>query len=157
MMRNGRLLVILLVVCVLLRMPDLASAIPPPAAAACKISCTVANIIEWSETSFPKIDLGSPTVKNKQAIGETILTLYTNGNVTIKADNSDTSELSFGPYTLLTKYKLKYDGSGVEQTGGRPTAWHSFDTFLAEGTDIVHISTSGAVDVILSVRASIKK
>ena len=156
-MRNGRFLIILLVVCVLLCMPDLASAVPPPDAATCKISCTVADIIEWSETSFPEIDLGSLTVKNKLAIGETTLTLYTNGDVTIRADNSNNSELSFGPYTLLTKYKLKYDGSGIEQTGGRPTAWCSFDTFLAEGTDIVHISTSGAVEVILSVRASIKK
>lgn len=148
--------IILLVVYVLLRMPGLVSAVPPPASAICKISCTVANIVEWSEISFPGIDLGSLTAKNKQAIGETALTLYTNGDVTITADNSNTAELSFGPHTLLTKYKLKYDGSGIEQTGGSPTAWRPFDTFLKEGTDIVHIPTDGAVEVILSVRTSIE-
>ena len=137
-------------------MPGLVSAIPPPASATCKISCTVANIVEWSESSFPGIDLGSLTVKNKQAIGETTLTLYTNGDVTITADNSNTTELSFGPHTLLTKYKLRYDGSGVKQTGGRPTTWCSFDTFLKESTDIVHIPTDGAVEIILSVKASIE-
>ncbi|MHC4125675.1 MAG: hypothetical protein ACYSRR_04380 [Planctomycetota bacterium] len=134
----------------------LASAVPPPASATCKISCTVANIVEWSEISFPKVDLGSLTAKNKQAIGKTTLILYTNGDVILSADNDNSAELSFGPNTLLTKYKLRYDGSGVKQTGGRATAWRSFDTFLEEGADIIHIPTDGAVEVILSIRASIK-
>ena len=156
-MKSGRLSIVLLVAYLLLCMPGLVSAIPPPDAAACKISCTVANIVEWSEPSFPGIDLGSLTAKNKHAIGETILTLYTNGDVTITADNSNTAELSFGPHTLLTRYKLKYDGFAAKQTGSRPTAWCSFDTFLNKGTNIVHIPADGAVEVTLSVRASIKK
>lgn len=151
------MLIIWLVVCALLNLPSLASAIPPPASAACRISCTVANIIEWSEPSFPEINLGSLTDKKKQASGETVLTLYTNGDVVITADNSEAAELSFGSYTLLTKYKLKYGGSGLTQTGGRPTEWCSFDTFIVEGTDIAHVPTSGAVEVILSVRAAIEK
>ena len=132
-------------------------AIPPPASATCHISCTVANIVEWSGTQFPDVDLGELTDNNKRAIGETTLVLYTNGDVTITADNSNTAELSFGSHKLLTKYKLKYDGFGIKQTGSKPTAWHPFDTFLKEGTDIVHIPTDGAVEVILSVRASVKK
>lgn len=138
-------------------MPVLVSAVPPPASATCKISCTVASTVEWSKISFPGVDLGSLTAENKQAIGETALTLYTNGDVTITADNSNAAELSFGPHTLRTKYKLKYNSLGTKQTGGRPTKWCSFDTFLNKGTDIVHIPTDGAVEVILSVRASIKK
>jgi len=131
-------------------------AIPPPVSATCHISCTVASIAEWSETHFPDIDLGELTAKNNQATGEAVLTLYTNGDVTITADNGNSAELSFGTNTLLTKYKLRYDGSGVKQTGGRLTAWCPFDTFLKEGTDIVHIPTDGAVEVILLVRASIE-
>lgn len=156
-MRCGKLSIILLAVCVLLSSQVLVPAVPPPSGAVCKISCTVANIVEWSETSFPEINLGSLTAKNKLAIGETTLTLYTNGNVIITADNSSTAELSFGSHTLSTKYKLRYDGFGINQTGNRPTAWRSFDTFLNKGADIIHIPADGAVEVILSVRASIIK
>lgn len=137
--------------------PGSVLAVPPPAVATCKISCTVANIVEWSETQFPDVDMGELTANNKQATGETVLTLYTNGDVTISADNSNTAELSFGTHALMTKYKLRYDGSGAKQTGGKPTAWHPFDTFLNKGADIIHIPTDGAVEVILSIKASVKK
>lgn len=157
MMRSGRLSIVLLAVCILSSAQVSVLAIPPPASATCHISCTVANTVEWSETSFPEIDLDSLTVKNKQTIGETTLVLYTNGDVTITADNSNTAELSFGSHKLLTKYKLKYDGFGIKQTGSKPTAWHPFNTFLNKGADIIHIPTDGAVEVILSVRASIEK
>jgi len=113
--------------------------------------------VEWSQTSFPEIDLGELTTKNKQASGQAELTLYTNGDVTIIADNSNSAELSSGPHTLLTEYMLRYDGSGINQTGGRPTEWCSFDTFLKEGADITHVPADGAVEVILSVKASIKE
>jgi hypothetical protein len=129
----------------------------PPAVAACKITCTVSEIVEWSQASFPDIDLGTLTVHNKQAAGEAELTLYTNGDITIIADNSNNAELSFGPHALLTEYKLRYDGSGINQTGGRPTEWCSFGTFLKEGADIIHIPADGAVEVILSVKASIEE
>ena len=156
-MRSGRCSIILLAVCVLSSSQVLVLAVPPPAVATCKISCTVANIVEWSETQFPGGDLGEVTANNKQATGETVITLYTNGDVTITADNSNTAELSFGTHALMTKYKLRYDGLGVKQTGNRPTTWYPFDTFLNKGADIIHIPTDGAVEVILSVRASIKK
>jgi hypothetical protein len=156
-MRTGELIILLLIsiFCSAIALP--ASAVPPPAVATCKITCTVAEIVEWSQASFPDIDLGELTVQNKQAAGEAELTLYTNGDVTIIADNSNRAELSFGPHALLTEYKLRYDGSGINQTGGRPTEWCSFDTFLKGGTDIIHTLADGAVEVILSVKASIKE
>ena len=156
-MSSGRLSIILLTVCILASSQVSVIAVPPPTSVACKISCTVANVAEWSETQFPDIDMGEITANNKQVAGETALTLYTNGDVAITADNSDVAELSFGPHILLTEYKLRCDGSGIKQTGSKLTAWRSFDTFLKEGTDIVHIPTDGAVEVTLSVRASIKK
>jgi hypothetical protein len=154
---NSRGFAILLLLCVLFSTTVLVSAVPPPTSATCKITCIVSEVVEWSQTSFPDIDLGELTVQNKQAAGEAELTLYTNGDVTIIADNSNNAELSFGPHALLTEYKLRYDGSGVNQTGGRPTEWCSFDTFLKGGTDIIHAPADGAVEVILSVKASIKE
>ena len=154
---SSRKFAILLLLCVLFNTIVPVSAVPPPTAATCRITCTVSEIVEWSQVSFPDIDLGELNAKNKQAAGEAELTLYTNGDVTIIADNSNIAELSFGPHALLTEYKLRYDGSGINQTGGRPTEWCSFDTFLKGGTDITHIPTDGAVEVILSVKASIKE
>jgi hypothetical protein len=132
-------------------------AFPPSDSATCKISCTVTSIAEWSETHFSDINLGELTAGNKQAIGEAALILYTNGDVTITADNSNVAELSFGPHFLMTKYKLRYNGLGIKQAGGNTAVWYPFDTFLKEGTDIVHTPTDGAVEVILSVRASVKE
>jgi len=156
-MKRDALSTILLAVCLLAysRAPSLA--VPPPATATCNISCTVANVVEWSQTSFPDVDLGTIAAENKQNTGETTLTLYTNGDVTITADNTNTAELSFGSQALLTKYMLRYDGSGVTQTGGETTKWRPFDTFLKEPANIVHIPEDGSVEVILSVEASIEE
>ncbi|MHB9070706.1 MAG: hypothetical protein ACYC54_10110 [Sedimentisphaerales bacterium] len=63
-----------LIACVLIGVSCLALAVPPSDSAACKISCTVASIAEWSEAQFSDIDLGELTVDNKQAIGEAALT-----------------------------------------------------------------------------------
>jgi hypothetical protein len=155
-MRTGELIILLLIslFCSVIALP--ASAVSPrPAVATCKITCTVAEIVEWSKTSFPDIDLGELTVKNKQASGEAELMLYTNGDITIIADNSNNAELSFGSHTLQTEYNLKFDGSGIGRTGGKSTSWSSFDTFLKGGADIVHSDGDGAVVVTLSVKASI--
>lgn len=154
-MKRVRLLIVLLAVSLLPPSQVLLLASPPPVSASCRISCTVANVVEWSQTNFPDIELGELTEKNNQAADKTTLTLYTNGSVTITADNSNNAELSLGPHTLLTRYKLKFDGAGVIQTGGKPTAWRPFDTFLKEPADIVHIPADGALEVILSVEASI--
>ncbi|MFA5239252.1 MAG: hypothetical protein WC476_06040 [Phycisphaerae bacterium] len=157
MMRSGYLSIAVLMAYVLSGAPSLVLAVPPPASASCKISCTVADIAEWSESRFPDIALGELAADKKQAIGESALVLYTNGNVTVTADNSNTAELSFGSHVLTTKYKLRYNRLGINQAGGNSTVWYPFDTFLKEGTEIVHTSTSGAVEVILSVEASVEE
>jgi hypothetical protein len=130
---------------------------PRPASATCKITCTVAGIVEWSETYFSDINLGELTADNKQAFGQAALVLYTNGDVTITADNSNTAELSFDSHVLITKYKLKYNRLGIKQTDNNATIWYPFDTFLKEGTDIAHTSTDGAIEVILSVGALVNE
>ena len=137
--------------------PTLWASIPSPSSATCKISCSVANIVEWSEPQFSDVDLGELSLKNKDADSQAILTLYTNGDVTIIADNGNAAELSFDHYSLQTKYKLEYDGSGLKQTGGKPTGWTSFDKFIANGTQIIHMPTDGAVEITLSVKTKAEK
>jgi len=134
---------------------NLALAQPPPVSATCHITCTVADIVEWSDVSFPAINLIDLTTRNSQASGSTSLKLYTNGGVGITADNSDTAQLSKDAlYKLVTEYKLEYDASGVGQTGGSTVAWSQYDSFLRKDSTVKHISGDGAVEIILSVRAS---
>jgi len=146
-----------LIACVLIGLSCLALAVPPSDSATCKISCTVASIAEWSETQFSDIDLGELTADNKQAVGEAALTLYTNGDVTITADNSSAAELSFDSHVLMTKYKLRYNRLRIKQTADDSAVWYLFDAFLKGGADIIHTPSDGAVEVILSVRASIEE
>jgi hypothetical protein len=157
MVKSPHLAILTLTVCLLAGVSCFVLALPPSDIATCKISCTVAGVAEWSETHFSDIDLGELAADNKQVTGETALILYTNGDVIITADNSNAAELSFGSHTLMTKYKLKYNGLGIKQTGNNSTIWYPFDTFLKEGTDILHTPTEGAVEVILSVEASVKE
>lgn len=138
---------------VLFLLPDLVLAEPAPVSATCAISCTVAGIAEWSDASFPAIELDELSSQRNEAVGSSRLRLYTNGDVKITADNSDAAQLSKDAlYKLVTEYKLEYDGLGAKQTGGGTTAWSGFDSFLREGSQARHVSGDGAVEVILSVR-----
>jgi len=47
---------------------------------------------------------------------------------------------------LLTEYRLEYDAGTV--------AWSDYGSFLSKGSTVKHIPGDGAVEVILSVRAS---
>ncbi len=141
----------------LLLAPNLALAKPPSVSATCRITCTVANIMEWSDTSFPAINLAVLTPTNNPSSGSATLTLYTNGTVSITADSSDAAQLSKDAiHKLITEYKLEYDGSGVNETGGRTTAWSGYSSFLTKDSQVTHISGDGAVEVTLSVRASLE-
>lgn len=125
-----------------------------PVSATCDISCTVVDIAEWSDDSFPAIDLGNLTAENREVSGSASLVLYTNRDVQIIADTSDTARLSKdGIHNLVTQYKLEYDAAGTGQTGGRTTGWSDYDRFLIDGSQITHVCGGGAVEVILSVRA----
>jgi hypothetical protein len=125
-----------------------------PVSATCDISCTVADIVEWSDDSFSAIDLGNLTAENKEVSGSASLVLYTNRDVQIIADNSDATRLSKdGVHNLVTQYKLEYDAAGTGQTGGRTTGWSDYDRFLANGSQVTHVCGDGAVEVILSVKA----
>jgi len=156
-MNTSKFTILIIVLFVCLWFAATVIAVPPPAVATCKITCTVSEIVEWSDTSFPQIDLGDLNQRREQAAGEAELLLYTNGDIVITADNSGSAELSSGSQTLTTEYQLQYDGSGEDQTGGMPTEWCTFDSFLKEPSKIKHVQTDGAVVIILSVKASVEK
>jgi len=134
---------------------NLALAKPPSVSARCNISCTVAEMVEWSDSSFPAINLADLTAQNNQVSGSASLVLYTNGDVKITADNSDAAQLSKDDnHKLVTEYKLEYDAFGANETGDRTVAWSDYDSFLSKGLTVMHVSGDGAVEVTLSVRAS---
>jgi hypothetical protein len=123
--------------------------------AKCDISCTVVEIVEWSDSSFPAINLANLSAQNSRVSGSSILCLYTNTNVEITADNSDAAQLSKDEnHRLVTEYKLEYDAFGLSKTGGTMVDWSGYDSFLSEGSRVTHVSGDGAVEVTLSVRVS---
>ena len=149
------LFITVLAVFALFLAPGLISAGPPPVSAMCNISCTVAEIVEWSEAGFPAINLADLTTQNRRVSGSASLVLYTNGDVKITADNSAAAQLSKDAnHKLVTEYKLEYDAFGANETGGSTADWSEHDSFLSEGSTVTHVSGDGAVEVILSVRVS---
>jgi hypothetical protein len=131
-----------------------AGAAPPPDTATCSITVTVADIMEW-EANFPPIALADITSQGASVTGSATITLYTNGDVDISADNTTAAQLT-GPAsdTLVTEYALAYDGDGVTNTGGLAVLWTLYSSFLGVASRVTHVPGDGAVDVTLSVRAS---
>jgi hypothetical protein len=128
---------------------------PPSVSTRCNISCTVAEIVEWSDDSFPAINLADLTAQSRQVSGSSSLYLYTNGDVEIIADNSAAAQLSKdNSHRLVTEYKLEYDASGLNKTGGGMVDWSGYDSFLSGGSRVIHVPGDGAVEVTLSVRVS---
>ena len=149
------LFIAVLVVSALSSPPNPTLAKPPSVSTRCNISCTVAEIVEWSNDSFPAINLADLTKQNSQVSGSSSLYLYTNGDVAIIADNSAAAQLSKDDnHRLVTEYKLEYDASGLNKTGGGMVDWSGYDSFLGEGSKVTHVSGDGAVEVTLSVRVS---
>jgi hypothetical protein len=147
------LLIITLGIGVLLSTATVVSAKPLPSSAICNITCTVADIAEWSQESFPPIQLDLKA-ENEQTSGSSSLALYANGDVEITADNSDAAQLSKNSFSkLTTEYKLESDNLAGNPSGTDVSEWSSFDSFLEDGTTITHIPNNGAIEIILSVKA----
>jgi len=122
---------------------------PPPAGATCNISCTVADIAEWSDTSSPTINLPEPTTQNSRGSAHDSLVLYTNGDVKITADSSASAQRSKDDnHKLVTVYMLEYD------TADTITVWSTYDSLLSNDSAVKHISADGAAEVTISVTVS---
>lgn len=129
--------------------PNLVLAPPPPAGATCNISCTVADIAEWSDTSSPTINLPELTTQNSYVSAHDSLVLYTNGDVKITANSSASAQRSKDDnHKLVTVYKLEYD------TADTITVWSCYGSLLSNDSAVKHISADGAGEVALSVTVS---
>ena len=131
-----------------------------PDAATCAITVTVDGLLEWEGnfTAIAAADMSAHiTNQNSVVTGSSTQTLFTNGDVILTADNDADSELDTDSDTdqLVTEYSLSYDGNGSAATGGSAVAYTEYDTFLTGGgSACTHVSTDGAVEVTLGVRAS---
>ena len=94
------------------------------------------------------------TTQNSVVSGSSTTTLYTSDDAEISADNSATAQLSLGSCTLVTEYRLTFDGDGSSATGSSTVDWTSYDSFLSPAAGITHISDDNDVEVTLYVRAS---
>jgi hypothetical protein len=142
--------------------------------ATCDITVTVESIVEWEgvDNEFPGIALANITAQNSSPSGSAVLTLWTNSNVTLTADNTNLSQLTHqrgdgAPVedTLVTWYKISTDGDGDPATGADSTAvtasasdvWTLHNLFLTAplaSLAITHFNGDGNVEVTLEVQAT---
>ena len=158
-----KVLAVVLLMVVLSFGANLAMALTDDATAA--VTCTVATIVEWDNLAvnpgnFETIAIAPITAQGSTPSASKMLVLYTNGDLDITADDANEAQLidrGASEDTLVTEYKLAYDGDGTSATGGDDVAvWTDYTTFLKGGaaSDVAHISLDGAVNVTLSARAS---
>lgn len=113
----------------------------------------VTQTMTWNG-NFPAVNLGSLTSRSSMPEGSSTATLTMTGDVEITADNSTASRLSeAGGDTLITEYKLVFDGDGVSNTGGPTVSYASYNSFLISPVSVTHVDADDEVDVTLYVRA----
>ena len=153
-----KILAVVLLMAVLSIGANLALALTDDATAV--ITCTVATIVEWDHLAvnpdnFETIAIAPITNQADTPSASKSLVLYTNCDLDITADNTAAAQLTKTTDTLVTEYKLEYDGAGVTDTGGSTVDWTEYDTFLSgAGSAVTHVTLDGAVNVTLSARAS---
>ena len=143
---------------------NLAMAAPDPAfdAATAAVTCTVDEIIEWDDTvnagNFLTIAIANISAQADTPEASRSLVLYTNCDLDITADRTtepNNAQLKKTTDSLVTEYKLEYDGDGDPDTGGTNVGWTDWTTFLgAGGSAVTHVTLDGAVAVTLFARAS---
>jgi hypothetical protein len=111
------------------------------------------SFINW-ESSFDPITLPSITSKNQMSEGSSSATLSISGDVEIRADNSAEAQLSYATDTLVTEYKLTFDGNGKSATGGTDTDYQTYNGFLTPAVRVTHVTSDDDVEVTLHVKAS---
>ncbi|MFC1677933.1 hypothetical protein ACFL3G_12845 [Planctomycetota bacterium] len=114
-----------------------------------------ADYMYW-DTDFDEIALLSIDSQSQVREGSATVTLYTNGDAHISADNtaSGPAELSCATDILKTEYKLSFDGDGASATGGANTSYETYDSFLSTESSITYVADDNDVEVTLYVRAS---
>jgi hypothetical protein len=110
------------------------------------------DFMYW-EDNFESITLPNLTARDAESEGEGEATLFTSGNAEISADNTTTAQLSSGTDTLVTQYKLRFDGDGITETGGSTVPFTTYDLFLSTPASITYVPDDNDVTVKLIVLA----
>jgi len=119
-----------------------------PVSATCDISCTVAEVVEWSNNTSPPINLESTLVGDCEATASTSVVLYSNRGVQIVADSPQVAQLSKGGLKILiNEHKIEVDAGGIGITGGRAAAWADYGCVLMNGPHVIHVPKEGVVEV----------
>jgi hypothetical protein len=89
--------------------------------------------------------------------GFATIILDVNGTVMeaqISAENGPDAQLHNTTDTLVTEYKLEFDGDGVSETGGSNTEYIPYNSFLSPAVTIKYYPGDNEVAVTLWVKAS---
>ncbi|MHC4068833.1 MAG: hypothetical protein ACYS18_08690 [Planctomycetota bacterium] len=117
------------------------------------VTAYTADFMYW-DSNFDPIVMANITTRDGESEGESELWLFTTGNAEISADNTDTAKLTGpGGDSLVTEYKLRFDGDGSSNTGGSTVSFTSYDSFLSTPVSITYVPDDNDVNVKLSVKA----
>jgi len=111
------------------------------------------SFMYW-DSGFGPIALPDIASKNQISESSSSANLSINGDVEISADNSTAAQLSSAGDTLVTEYKLTFDGNGSGTTGGTGTNYETYDRFLTTAAPVTHVIGDDDVEVTLHVKAS---
>jgi hypothetical protein len=105
--------------------------------------------------NFNPISLGNLTGQSDVKTAASSATLFTTGDCEISADRTVAARLSGpGSDSLITEYKLEFDGTGSGKTGAAAVDFTTYDTFLASPVRITHVPFDDDVVITVSVRAA---
>lgn len=111
------------------------------------------SFMDW-DSNFGPIALPNIASREQISEGSSSANLSIDGDVEISADNSAAAQLSSAGDTLVTEYKLTFDGTGSGTTGGAGTNYETYDTFLTTAAPVTHAIGDDDVEVTLHVKAS---
>jgi len=106
------------------------------------------------DSNFGPIALSNITSRSQTSEGSTSATIILNGDCEISADNSIAAQLSSATDTLMTEYRLTFDGNPPARTGAPDTTYQTYDQFLTTPVYITHKKNDDDVVVTLYIRAS---
>jgi len=113
----------------------------------------IGSFMDW-DSNFGPIALPNIASREQISEGSSSANLSIDGDVEISADNSAAAQLSSASDTLVTEYKLTFDGTGSGTTGGAGTNYETYDRFLTTAARVTHVIGDDDVEVTLYVKAS---
>lgn len=113
----------------------------------------IGSHMDW-DSNFGPIALPDIASREQISEGSSSANLSIDGDVEISAANSAAAQLSSAGDTLITEYKLTFDGTGSGTTGGAGTDYKTYDTFLTTAARVTHVIGDDDVQVTLHVKAS---